>query len=78
MSQLGHQRRFDVGGMSGIAPIATKLLRRDERRKGPSTDSCAATKVRGGFGSYLSGVRLTEQRLRLLEVERVEPFPQCH
>ena len=34
-SVLGHQRRFDVGGMSAIAPIATKMLRRDERRKGP-------------------------------------------
>ena len=32
--QMGHQRRFDVGGMSAIAPIATKMLRRDERRKG--------------------------------------------
>ena len=35
MSQTGHQRRFDVGGMSAVAPIATKMLRRDERRKGP-------------------------------------------
>jgi hypothetical protein len=32
---MGHQRRFDVGGMSAIAPTATKTLRRDERRKGP-------------------------------------------
>ena len=35
---MGHQRRFDVGGMSAIAPIATKMLRRDERRKGPDSD----------------------------------------
>ena len=35
---MGHQRRFDVGGMSAIAPIATKMLRRDERRKGPIGD----------------------------------------
>ena len=30
---IGHQRRFDVGGMSAIAPTATKMLRRDERRR---------------------------------------------
>ena len=35
---MGHQRRLDVGGMSAIAPIATKMLRRDERRKGPGRD----------------------------------------
>jgi hypothetical protein len=38
MPASGHQRRFDVGGMSAIAPIATKMLRRDERRKGPQPD----------------------------------------
>jgi hypothetical protein len=38
MSAMGHQRRFDVGGMSAIAPIATKMLDRDERRKGPGTE----------------------------------------
>ena len=35
---MGHQRRFDVGGTSAIAPIATKMSRRDERRKGPCVD----------------------------------------
>ena len=37
-SVQGRQRRFDVGGKSAIAPIATKMLRRDERRKGPLSD----------------------------------------
>jgi hypothetical protein len=36
--ESGHQRRFDVGGMSAIAPMATKMLRRDECRKGPRGD----------------------------------------
>ena len=36
-AEMGHQRRFDVGAMSAIAPIATKMLRRDERRKGPAS-----------------------------------------
>ena len=38
MSVQGHQRRFDVGGTSAVAPIATKMSRRDERRKGPRAD----------------------------------------
>ena len=36
-SELGHPRQFgDVGGMSAIPPIATKLVRGGERRKGPN------------------------------------------
>ena len=38
LRSASHQRRFDIGGMSAIAPIATKMLRRDERRKGPGRD----------------------------------------
>jgi hypothetical protein len=34
MSATGHQRRFDIDGTSAIAPIATKMSDRDERRKG--------------------------------------------
>jgi hypothetical protein len=47
MSHSGHQRRFDVGGMSAIAPIATKMLRRDERRKGPEAEESYCVMVAG-------------------------------
>ena len=43
MSQMGHQCRFDVGGMFAIALIATKMLRRDERRKGSEALTTTAT-----------------------------------
>jgi hypothetical protein len=38
---------------------------------GPAADSCAATKS-GRFRNWLSGVQLIEQRLSLLQIERVE------
>jgi len=39
MSQMGQQRRFErVSATSAIPPIATELLRRGERRKGPGRD----------------------------------------
>ena len=66
-SVVGHQRRFDVGGMSAIAPIATKMLRRDERRKVPqaavsrrskrraySIISSASSRTDGGIASPIA------------------------
>ena len=53
MSALGHQRRFDVGGTSAIAPIATKMSRRDERRKGPRSDIRSAANC--GLFDHLVG-----------------------
>jgi hypothetical protein len=42
LHRLGHLRQFgDVGGMSAYPPIATKMLRRDERRIGPIGDVCS-------------------------------------
>ena len=41
--------------------------------KGPLPDSCAATKS-GQCRDCGSGIQLIKQRLRLLQIERVEPF----
>ena len=41
--ELGHQRHFErAPGTSGLPPIATELVRRGERRKGPLTEVVAS------------------------------------
>jgi hypothetical protein len=55
------------------APLATVGPKKVARREGPLPDSCAATKS-GQFRDCGSGIQLIEQRLRFLQIERVEAF----
>jgi hypothetical protein len=66
--------KWAVSAMSAFPPIATKLRTSLEVRLVPQMESCAATKSERFSEHRLSGVQLIEQRLRLLQVERVEPF----
>src|SRR5271155_4477312 len=63
----------DVRVASVHPSISDMMLHRRERREGPVSDSCAATKSRQ-FRNWLSGMQLIQQRLRLLQIERVEAF----
>jgi hypothetical protein len=56
-----------------LPPIATKPATRQDGRKVPLPDSCAATES-GQCRDCGSGIQLIEQRLRFLQIERVKPF----
>jgi hypothetical protein len=72
-SERGQSRHYDSVPVSSGLPLSADILRRRRHVSNvPGTDSCAATN--SGHQNSLSVVRLVEQRLGFLQIERVEAF----
>ena len=75
MSELGHSRRFrDVRDMSGLPPNNRHFRTRSALRIWATSGLMRCNKNGAVSENRLSGVQLIEQRLRLLQIARVEAF----